>query len=92
MVVSHTNLVCGVRDRSAKPELRGDVLNRAALENDVQQSNQVHGREHAADDVEAIDVGLPSGGNTHQHERDTELDRNDRGAVENFEEKEPLVK
>jgi hypothetical protein len=63
-----------------------------ALEDDVKRSDQVHRREHGHDGVLGIYVELAVFGNSHQHESNAELDRDDGGAVEYLEQEEPLPK
>jgi hypothetical protein len=53
------------------------LLDGAAMEDDVEQRDEVHECEHGRDHVETVGKCFPPRRNAHQHERDAQLDRND---------------
>lgn len=60
------------------------------MENDVQHCDEVHGCEHGGDSIETVCVLFLVRGDAQQHEGDAQLDGDDCGAIEHFEEKEEL--
>lgn len=60
------------------------------MEDDVERRDEVHGREHARHHVLAVHEELPARRNADQLKRNAKLDRNNRNAVEDLEQEEPL--
>jgi hypothetical protein len=66
------------------------VRHRSALENDVQQGDEVHDDEHSGHGIQAVYVRFSPRGDTDEHEGDAKFDGDNCGAVEDFKEEEVL--
>ena len=66
------------------------ILNRYTVHENENKRNYVHGREQGDYSVLSVNIHLASFGDSDQHPTDAELDRNDGGAVTNFENKKEL--
>lgn len=67
------------------------IRDRVALEDDVEQRNEVHRNEHRNASIKTPDEILHRTGDPDKHEGDTGLDEDDRDAVEDLKQEEPLV-
>jgi hypothetical protein len=70
---------------------RGNVRHRLALENDVEQCDQVRDGEESGAHVETVDVPPHRPGDSDERETDTQFDKDYRDAVKDFEQEEPLA-
>ena len=89
--VSHANLAYwSAHVQLEEWRLEGSLRDRLALEDDVEQGDKVHQREHSYTSVKAVHEVLHRTRHTDQHARDTRFDEDDRDAKEDLEEEEPL--
>lgn len=68
-----------------------DVLDGNAVDQNEDQCNNIHHREHANHDILHININLSSFRHANQHPTDAELDRYNSSAIANFEDEEELV-
>lgn len=71
--------------------MRRSLLHGDAIDQNKDQSNDIHKHEHSDDHILYIEVRLAALRHSNQHPTDAELNWDDGSAVADFEDKEELV-
>ena len=89
--VSHANLLkTGQLADAIKFVGSGNLRDRMTLEHNVEEGDQVHRDEDCHARIKTPDEVSHMSRDPHKHESNAALDQDDRDAVEDFEEEEPL--